>query len=188
MYPDYSDLNIGELSRELARDEIDREKNSLVAEAIEEKNEIVDLVKKRFGKQKKPFLDRFSSETIRTLAIERNGAVIRISNLENPFPGVVDDKTIGHAMDLGAAKPVTFIEDGKVSVGFVVDGDRGVGINLNPEKSVYMLSVTSKMAHAFIDAAKFAAAYTEDITTKERAKMIFIGLGIGLILGFFFHI
>lgn len=130
--------------------------------------------------QKKGFLDRAAPRKIRIAMLGANGLFLNLSWMRWDDPGVVYNPGQKKAYDIGKSIPIKIIEDGKVTQGFFVDGDRGVGVNINASEGLMNLTTTADLAWAWLDTKKLIDAFTIDPTFWTKLKWFAAG---GLLIG-----
>jgi hypothetical protein len=105
---------------------------------------------------------------------------------------MVADNWWGRAADvLGPnARPITITVKGKASAGFIVDGDKGVGINIERkdgspgEDGAYAkLNTTSELAWSIIDVKKFQEAFGAGVTQRTLWIVAIVVLIMGMLIG-----
>nr|WP_321352508.1 hypothetical protein [uncultured Methanoregula sp.] len=140
---------------------------------------ILNIVKNT--KPKKEFIP--GPDQVAVLSIEKNGNEFRFDYWNADEPGVVTNNDRGRSADLGQTQPVTFVIQGKAHIGFIVEGDRGVGLKL--DQSVLKLTTTAREAWDFIQSAKLRSFLTENLTGRQIALYMILGIIIGQLIFFF---
>lgn len=154
-------------------------------------SELIAKIKTRFPNRKSKGLSIprvLPNEKIPVLSYEHNGSMVRFDMWESRATNVITDSERGKACDLGQAQPVAMVINGKPYLGFTIDGDHGVGLRLNLEKTALELTSTAEEAYAYLESAKFSRIFTEDLTGRQRLMFIVIGLIIGQLLFFLFKV
>jgi len=166
--------------------------NVLPADAAEEPRktekekrmeELTAMVKSQ-GKAKKGILSKWFPRQIRIVWFDHNCGHINIRWMDWTDNGLVSDRIWGEAADVANVSPVEITVDGKTSIGFVVDGDKGVGCTVERDGYLQKLKLTAKLAWSIIGTQKVANAVTPDATLRAKVGFfIFGGLVFLLRLG-----
>jgi hypothetical protein len=143
---------------------------------------ILNKIKKE--KPKKEYLP--GHEQIPILSIEKNGGEFRFDMWTSEIPGVVRNNDRGRAADLGQARPKTFVIHGKTYLGFIIEGDRGVGLEL--DNNILKLTTTAREAWDFLQSAKLGSWLTDNLTGRQIALYLILGIIIGQMIFFFLKI
>ncbi len=138
--------------------------------------------------QKPARLPRVMDEKIQVLSIEQNGATIRDEQWDIEGAGALVNRSRGKAADVGRYRPIKYIKDGKIIDAYLIDGDRGIGVKIDMDELVYKITNSAEEAWAYLESAKFAKTFTEDLTNKQRIIMILVGFFLGQVVFWFFHI
>jgi hypothetical protein len=120
---------------------------------------------------------------VAVLSIEKNGGEFRFDIWNNQAPGVVRNNDRGRAADLGEAVPVTFVILGTTYQGFIIDGDRGVSLKL--DGALFKLTTTAAEAWSFLQTEKLRSYLTDNLTGRQIALYIIIGVIIGQLVFLF---
>jgi hypothetical protein len=154
----------------------------------------LDDLARRFRVSKKEPFNKWLPPKVSVAWFDRNFTVLHIRKLVWMGDGMVADKWWGRAADvLGPnAKPITITEGGKASAGFIIDGDKGVGINIerldNPHEGAYAkLNTTSELAWGVIDSKKLAEQFGSPVTNRTIWIVGFICLIMGILIRSAWH-
>jgi hypothetical protein len=142
-----------------------------------------------------PKMDRVSSffaDKIPLVSFEKNGSELRFETWSLDSSNVARNDDRGKAVDLGGAKPIRVISNNQIYIGFMVDGDRGVGVDLSLDttalstvtKARVQITNTAEEAWSFIQSAKLARVFTDDITGRSKFMYMAAG-GIITLIGYF---
>jgi len=127
----------------------------------------------RLSPQKRAY-DQWLPRKVRVAAFEQNGTRLIIANYVWES-GIVTDAHWNKAIDLGNATPIRISEDGRESVGFLADADKGVGIIYKRDQDLSSLTTTAELAWAMIDSRKLVDAFTVDPSFRTKIMWLLMG-------------
>ena len=127
------------------------------------------------GKAKRGFMSKWFPTQVRIVWFDHNCGHINIRWMDWNDNGLVTDRMWGEGADVANVSPVEITVDGKTSIGFVVDGDKGVGCTV--ERCVFLqkLKLTAKLAWSIIGTQKVANAVTTDTTLRAKIGFFLFG-------------
>jgi hypothetical protein len=147
--------------------------------------EVLETLGSRFGTGKRTPFSKWIPPKVKVIWFDRAFSVVHIRDLPWIGDGVVADRWWGRAADvLGPnAKPVVITVKGKASTGFLIDGDKGVGFDIerkeNGEGAYAKLGTTSELAWAVLDSKKAA----EQFGTPTTSRTVLVYCAVSFIIG-----
>jgi uncharacterized membrane protein YwzB len=159
-----------------------------IMDRLEGDTEYRNLIKGYNPKHRAKSISAFFPEEIPIISYEKNGTERRISFWTLESSNVVRDNSRGKAADLGEAKPVSLVAFGKAMIAFEVDGDRGVGVNVNLDTLLLSLTTTAEEAWSYLQSGKLAKIYTDNLIARQVLMYVVIGVIVGQLVFYFFHI
>jgi hypothetical protein len=153
-----------------------------------------ELAKRVRTRKREPF-SRWLPPKVDIAWFDRNFSVLHIRQMNWIGDGLISDSWWGRAADvLGPnAWPITISVKGKTSTGFIVDGDKGVGINIERDDTKKFIDPLSGRAHTYatlgstseiifsiVNSKKIAEQFGSPITTR----MLFITCAIIAVMAF----
>jgi uncharacterized membrane protein YwzB len=159
-----------------------------VTDRLDEVSEFKSLISHYNPKHRAKSTSMFFPEEIPIISYEKNGTERRISFWTLESSNVVRDNSRGKAADLGKAKPISLVVFGKAMIAFEVDGDRGVGVNLQLSDLLLSLTTTAEEAWSYLQSGKLAKIYTDNLLARQVLMYVIIGIIVGQLVFFFFHV
>jgi len=176
-------ITLGKIKALTSRKNIDCSEDQLVR--IEAAIKAGDLSAANLVKNRRPSKDLIPSvDLIPVISIEKNASEARFELWSQEGPNVIKNQDRGRVVDLGKARPITIVIQGKTYIGFAIEGDRGVGLNWNLSESLWDLTTTAQEAWAFLDSRKLSAFLTDNLTGRQIALYMILGIIIGQLIFF----
>ena len=151
-------------------------------------NALDELAARLRTRKREPF-NKWIPSKVTVAWFDRAFTVLHIREMQWKGDGLVSDNWWGRAADiLGPnTKPITISQKGKVAAGFLVDGDKGVGFNIERKpdgKGAYAhLGTTSELAWQVLDTQKFKEAFGSGVTSRTLWVVSIVVLIMGALIG-----
>jgi len=155
---------------------------------LKEETEFSSLIKNYRSQHRTKSNSHFFPEEVPIISYEKNGMERRISFWTLESSNVIRDNERGKAADLGKARPVSLVVFGKAMIAFEIDGDHGVGININMSTLLAELTTTAEEAWSYLESGKLAKIFTDNLTARQTILYIVIGIIAGQLIFWIFKI